>query len=234
VNRPENDADHEAWFRREASLHEQLAKLDRSEPPEELDRIVLERARAAIHTPRAVRPIRQLRWTVPVALAATLVLTFAILLRVMPQGTSALPTAPAPQAAEDGAADGRFQDQAVSAEAREEIGAAASTGAQPPPSPAALERPARLEQRAKRTTAAEPMVARSMRLESEAAADAVAPADSSVTPEVRADADAWLAAIARLRADGLEAEANEEMEWFRRTFPDRSAPAAAVSTAPDR
>ncbi|HKZ73921.1 MAG TPA: hypothetical protein VJ011_07650 [Steroidobacteraceae bacterium] len=218
MNRPENDPELDAWLRRSSSLHEQLARLDRSEPPEELDRIILERAREAIHTPRTEKPIRQMRWTVPVALAATLVLSFAILLRVMPDGVPSTPTAareaPAQETAamQQEAAGSAVQDQAVPAEAREDPASQPYAATQPPvdivpPSPA-LERRAAGEREL-----------------------------TAVTPEVRADADAWLAAIERLRAGGFEAEAERELAQFRRAYPDRSAQAAAAAataTAPER
>lgn len=55
---------------------------DQLEPPEELDRIVLRQARAAIESDRPARVFRAPGWGMPVALAATLVLAFTIILRV--------------------------------------------------------------------------------------------------------------------------------------------------------
>jgi hypothetical protein len=51
------------------------------EPPAELDRIVLAQAREAIEAPREQRMYRAPRWTAPVALAATVLLTFGVVMQ---------------------------------------------------------------------------------------------------------------------------------------------------------
>jgi len=55
---------------------------DELEPPPELDRLVLRQARDAIEGERPQRVFRAPSWGMPVALAATLVLAFTIILRV--------------------------------------------------------------------------------------------------------------------------------------------------------
>jgi len=50
---------------------------DEFEPPAELDRLVLRQAREAIEADRPLRVFRAPRWSAPVALAATLLLTFS-------------------------------------------------------------------------------------------------------------------------------------------------------------
>jgi hypothetical protein len=55
---------------------------DDLEPPAELDRIVLRQAREAIEAEKPQRVFRAPTWGMPVALAATLVLAFTIILRV--------------------------------------------------------------------------------------------------------------------------------------------------------
>src|SRR6478735_4035414 len=55
---------------------------DELEPPAELDRLVLRRARDAIEGERPQRVFRAPSWGMPVALAATLVLAFTVILRV--------------------------------------------------------------------------------------------------------------------------------------------------------
>lgn len=52
------------------------------EPPEEVDRIVLRQAREAIEIRSAPREIRGLGWGAPLALAASLLLAFAVILNV--------------------------------------------------------------------------------------------------------------------------------------------------------
>ncbi|MGH8308557.1 MAG: hypothetical protein ACRETX_02045, partial [Steroidobacteraceae bacterium] len=117
MTQPERDAELEAWLRHSSSLHDQLARLDRAEPPEELDRIVLDRAREAIHAPRSVAPLRQLRWAVPVALAATLVLSFAVFLHV---GPAPVNTNPAPAIARQERLEADSESRAVYDSPRED------------------------------------------------------------------------------------------------------------------
>jgi hypothetical protein len=126
------------------TLHEQLARFDRSDPPEELDRIVIERARQAIRMPQSERPIRQFRWAVPLAVAATLVISFALVLhQVSPPPPATPPTAantePAPQSTAPVAAQARVDEAAESyaygaAEVRASPPPAAVAQAAPPPS----------------------------------------------------------------------------------------------------
>ena len=56
------------------------------EPPAELDRVVLRQAREAIKPEEPMRVFSAPRWSMPIALAATLMLAFAVIFRVgMPQ-----------------------------------------------------------------------------------------------------------------------------------------------------
>ncbi len=55
---------------------------DPFEPPEELDRIVLRQAREAIERERPERVYHGPRWGMPVALAATLLLVFTVVLHL--------------------------------------------------------------------------------------------------------------------------------------------------------
>ena len=56
------------------------------EPPPELDRVVLRQAREAIKPEEPMRVFSAPRWSMPIALAATLVLAFAVIFRAgMPQ-----------------------------------------------------------------------------------------------------------------------------------------------------
>ena len=60
------------------------------EPPEELDRVVLRQAREAIKPPEPMRMFSAPRWSMPIALAATLVLAFTVIFHAgMPQPKSA-------------------------------------------------------------------------------------------------------------------------------------------------
>ena len=56
------------------------------EPPAELDRVVLRQAREAIKPEEPMRVFSAPRWSMPIALAATLLLAFAVIFRTgMPQ-----------------------------------------------------------------------------------------------------------------------------------------------------
>jgi len=80
---PEYDAEFEAYLRRrvrfDRRLHHSLARL---EPPEELDRIIIGKAREAIQ-PAAHMPVFHApKWAAPLAMAASLLVSFALMLDV--------------------------------------------------------------------------------------------------------------------------------------------------------
>ena len=64
---------------------------DPFEPPEELDRIVLRRAREAIEREPPERVYHGPRWGMPVALAATLLLVFTVVLHLGVQNKAPVP-----------------------------------------------------------------------------------------------------------------------------------------------
>ncbi len=85
-----------------ALLRRGLAQFDRLEPPPELDRIVLARAREAIGEASAPRYYRSPRWALAFGLAAALVLACAALVMVhgvrsasSPAALATSPSAPA-------------------------------------------------------------------------------------------------------------------------------------------
>src|SRR3954466_9413810 len=73
------DDDFEEFLRKRRPM---FGRSDELEPPLELDRVVLRQAREAIEAERPHRVFRAPPWGMPVALAATLVLAFTIILRV--------------------------------------------------------------------------------------------------------------------------------------------------------
>ena len=79
---PEQDEDFEQYLRQRTVLPARLAKADRLEPPPELDRIVLAHAKEAIHASDVPRFYRRTRWALPVGLAATVVMAFALFLHM--------------------------------------------------------------------------------------------------------------------------------------------------------
>ena len=57
--------------------------VDDLEPPEEVDRVVLRRAREAIEIDRPQRAFRGANWGAPLAIAATLLVVFTVVLHFM-------------------------------------------------------------------------------------------------------------------------------------------------------
>jgi hypothetical protein len=181
---------------------------DPLEPPPELDRIVLRRAREAIEADQSEPAYHGTRWGMPVALAATLLVVFSVFLHLGVQSTApvgevsvqtvaqqvdspdAVP-APAPEVADIGPRSG----------ARERAGASpgfvteseASRYSLPPPPPPVV---------AGRTPAevAEPSPG----------------VGTSSTQAWRRDARTWLAEIDKMRAEGKVAEADAEMAEYKR------------------
>jgi hypothetical protein len=76
----DDDRELDEFLGRRSALHRRLADRDHSEPPPELDRIVLTRAREAIEVPAGGPIHRAPRWALPVSLAATVVLALAVVL----------------------------------------------------------------------------------------------------------------------------------------------------------
>ena len=159
------------------------------EPPADLDRVVLRQAREAIKPHEPMRMFSAPRWSMPIALAATLLLAFTVVFRAgMPQPKSApkpevtvqnvaervdAPSAAAPRSTV-------VADVAQPAQARNEAGASASMEA----APAEL-----------------------------AAAPA---AKAGETPAWRRDPKSWQAEIQRLRDAGDYARADAESAEFKR------------------
>lgn len=230
---------------------------DELEPPAELDRLVLRQAREAIEPEKPHRVFRAPAWGMPVALAATLVLAFTIILRVgtpmqaeKPQVTVQnvareieAPAAVAPQKtesyasapAEASAADSRsVANQAAPAVASAAPVAESDTvivdlDAAGDPEP--RERRADKLADNARAGAPPPFVS-----DDEAARYArpmgagptVASASTSgPAPEWRRDSKTWLAEIERLRTEGDVARADAELAEYKRQH-------RAYAVAPDR
>jgi len=70
------------------------------EPPHEVDRIVLRQAREAIETRGAPREIRGMAWGAPLALAASLLVAFTIILNVGPTKKQPVPEVTVEQVAQ--------------------------------------------------------------------------------------------------------------------------------------
>jgi hypothetical protein len=65
--------------------------MDELEPPDEVDRVVLRRAREAIEIDRPQRAFRGANWGAPLAIAATLLVVFTVVLHFMQPGSKVVP-----------------------------------------------------------------------------------------------------------------------------------------------
>jgi len=76
----DDDRELDDFLAHRSALHRRLADRDGSEPPPELDRLVLNKAREAIDVPAHAPMYRAPRWALPVALAASVVLALAVVM----------------------------------------------------------------------------------------------------------------------------------------------------------
>jgi hypothetical protein len=220
---------------------------DLFEPPAEIDRIVLRKAREAIEVAPPMRMFQGSRWAAPLALAATLVLALTVMFQVSePQKRERVaevtvqntaqrvdypvapiaPTAIAPMAdVDDRAGAASESSEAVvqlskSTSARGEVAptlpAEADRYSAPPP--AALAR------------SAGDSMSRESRMDVGGAASptsSVPAAPAAIVPDWRRNSQTWLAEIDRLRNAGDTAQANAELEEYKRQH-------RALAVAPDR
>ena len=76
----EYDDDFDAYLKRRILIERRTALIDRLEPPPELDRIIIGKARQAIQGEAPVRVFRAPQWAVPLGLAATILVSLSILM----------------------------------------------------------------------------------------------------------------------------------------------------------
>jgi hypothetical protein len=88
MNELEGEKDLQAHLERRSRLHRTLSEIDRLEPPEELDRVVLSRARVAIQDSEGMPLHRTLRSSLPFGLVATLVLVITLVIATHPRSSS--------------------------------------------------------------------------------------------------------------------------------------------------
>jgi hypothetical protein len=105
----DDDRELDDFLAHRSALHRRFADRDGSEPPPELDRLVLNKAREAIDVPAPAPMYRAPRWALPVALAASVVLALAVVMNfarvqhraAYPAAASASPAAEAAPALAD-------------------------------------------------------------------------------------------------------------------------------------
>lgn len=162
------------------------------EPPEDVDRLVLRRARDAIEGDRPQRMFRAPGWGAPLAIAATLLVALAF---VFQGGTPSRQ----PQA-ELSVKQVAQRLDAPSAPAAAQTSGASTEAAAP----------------ASADTQGDVMVDLTQPAASPAGAAGRATAKASSTPAWRHDARSWLDEIERLRAQGRSAEADAELAEYKR------------------
>ena len=188
------------------------------EPPAELDRVVLRQAREAIKPPEPMRMFSAPRWSMPIALAATLVLAFTIMFR-----------AGSPPAEQNTKPELTVQNTAERAEIP------AAVAAPPPPeltasrnAAADAARPALpAEPEAARSKASGRMAGAGVAMEAPAAAASSPAAKASDAYAWRSDPKSWQAEIQRLRDAGDNARADAEYAELKRQQ-------RAYAVSPDR
>jgi len=82
MSEPERDEEFEAYLRRRSGLLNRLGSAQKLEPPDDLDDIVLQRARQAIQAPRRLPLYKAPRWALAVGLVAIILLSLSLVLNV--------------------------------------------------------------------------------------------------------------------------------------------------------
>jgi hypothetical protein len=80
VSDSEQDDEFEAYLKRRTPIDKGMRPLDQLEPPPELDRIIIGKARKAIQGASPLNMYHAPKWALPVGLAATILISFAVLL----------------------------------------------------------------------------------------------------------------------------------------------------------
>jgi hypothetical protein len=196
----------ETYLRQRSVLPGRPSSLEGIEPPKDLDAIVLDKARRAIHAPPPMRLYRAPRWALPVALAATILLSFSVVLNI------SLTTRPSGQHAltdQTSRASGALMERQQPA------------SAPAPAMPPALENspPVSAGKKAPEAFVPAPEPAREAARAMQAPS-ARAHADAAISPKATPDPATWLRRIEALRAQGRTAEADAELRRFHQAFPD--------------
>jgi len=250
----EPDDEFEAYLKQRPPVDQRKTPPESLEPPPELDRVVIGKARRAIQGPTPLLHFRAPGWALPVGLAATIVISFSVMLElgvraakqkdglvVASQKTNASTAtneAASPAAA---SASGRQAESSTPTAALPRIATAPWPPVRRPasssePTITAIDPSVRDETRARvaqREHAA-------MRLESYSAPGTPTNSPTSAVPPTPAppeasapskpasppDPAAWLLQIEKLRTDGRATQAGQEFKRFREAYPDYPVPAA--------
>ena len=185
------------------------------EPPADLDRVVLRQAREAIKPPEPMRMFSAPRWSMPIALAATLVLAFTIMFRA---GNPPVKQTAKPELTVQNAAQRAEVPAAVAAPPPPELTASRNSAAD-------VAQPA--EPEAVRGKASGRMAGAGVAMDAPAPAAASPAAKASDAYAWRSDPKSWQAEIQRLRDAGDNARADAEYAELKRQQ-------RAYAVSPDR
>ena len=210
MTEPERDAEVDAWLASRRSLQPAHEASHLLEPPPELDRIVIDRARLELRMPTSskIAFFRNPRWTLPISIAATLLLSFTLVLQFnryesRQDAAAARDTAPAapiemsdaPMAAAEPAGEKARMQAADSARPVSESQAAGEL------------RPARaLDHESRRRSRTDQLTADLGRVGVFTSADAVAPPDAAATARGAATAAAAVASSSASTVSDSRAE----------------------------
>lgn len=222
---------------RDEGLSRLYREADGAEPPAALDRAILAAARAEVAPPR--RRAWWQSWTVPMGVAATVVLTATLTLMVQQEQERPAPETPPAQSAPAAvpqekakAADLAVKPAAPPPEAKQEAApreaerppvaapasAAEAVAPAPPPfagEPKVLQAPPAPAMRQQAVPAADAVELRAKSAPLRKEATGIAPAH---TPEQ------WLEDIRRMKKQGKEKEADEALAEFRKIYPEYRLP----------
>lgn len=212
-SRPQTSAD--------AAVGKAYRQLAVEKTPQHLDAAVLEAAHKAVARPQYAR---SRAWTRPLAWAATIVLTVAVVIEInrvpVPDVPAREPGAPAPVSAPAQATGAALSQPAAAADiAVRQAEEKAATAKLERDAPAVLAP----QNRVLLQRASEPA-----ELRSDAALPAAGRTAESVAgdcpPEAMTDPGQWLACIEELEAAGMTAAAAEQRRLLQQAFPDFEAP----------
>ena len=252
---PGRDEEFEAFLRQRSVLSGGRRVAQQLEPSRDLDDIVLSQARQAIQSGPPLRVYRSPRWALPVALAATLLLSMSIVLNVslnarrqsqalqeVPQakaGTGAKTDVVASSVAAPAAPSAATAPTPPAEVAETAVDAARSAPPAPalevPAAPAARE--AMREAKVAAATGSRDLASGSLSAPaSETGAAAREPGMQSLNSFAAAagldqDPKAWLQWITALRSQGRTAAADAQLRRFRAAYPDFAVPPAAAGVA---
>jgi hypothetical protein len=221
-------------------------QLGAENPPQAIDAAILAASRRAVGAGprRAGRPLR--RWALPVSIAAVVVLTMSLVVRIQlerPELGTATPVPVTPRVLEEKTmqrADKKetetLEKRAVesAAQAKSKASAVAPVPAAPAPAKREHERAARQFVPEPPAVARAPAPAASTAPANMGAASALAPAPAAVEDRALKSTEsagkaeesprAWLERIARLRREGHVKQADESLAEFRKRYPDYEIP----------